>query len=257
MILKKNLKDILIDHFDESEDQNLHLSGVKTIHPSLRSPYIALEKLLKSNDLKGKKVLDYCCGSGNFSIYPAKLGAEVTGVDFSEKSIEKAKIRALNFKVENLCNFLSADVEEIDSFEGGFDLIFIIDSLLYLDLKKTFMKFFKLLNDDGELIIIEGLGNNPIFNLNRRKNINNYASGYETVLAKKTLKEIYDGFDKIFFIEKENYFGFFISVIYFLEKKFKIRINSHFFLFLDNKLTKLPFMRKYFFRCFLNLKKIK
>ena len=118
------------------------------------------------------------------------------------------------------------------------------------------MKFFKLLNDEGELIIIEGLGNNPIFNLNRRKNINNYASGYETVLAKKTLEEIYDGFDKIFFIEKENYFGLFTSVIYFLEKKFKIRINSNFFLFLDSKLTKLPFMRKYFFRCFLNLKKI-
>src|ERR1700681_2946603 len=45
-------------------------------------------------DLRGKAVLDVGCGDGSNSVLLAKLGALVTGIDLSPKSIELARRKA-------------------------------------------------------------------------------------------------------------------------------------------------------------------
>src|SRR5512140_1906220 len=45
-------------------------------------------------EVRGKSLLDYGCGMGEESIYLAKLGAKVTGVDISEVGITSLRRRA-------------------------------------------------------------------------------------------------------------------------------------------------------------------
>jgi 2-polyprenyl-3-methyl-5-hydroxy-6-metoxy-1,4-benzoquinol methylase len=51
-------------------------------------------------DVKGKRILHLQCHFGQDSIALARLGASVTGVDFSEKAIEKAR-ELVNFLGES------------------------------------------------------------------------------------------------------------------------------------------------------------
>jgi demethylmenaquinone methyltransferase / 2-methoxy-6-polyprenyl-1,4-benzoquinol methylase len=42
----------------------------------------------------GARVLDACCGTGDLALASARLGAEVTGLDFSEPMLERARRKA-------------------------------------------------------------------------------------------------------------------------------------------------------------------
>ena len=59
-----------------------------------------------SNYLKGLKILDIGCGGGLMSEPMSRLGAEVFGMDASEKNIEVAKLHAKksNLNIEYFCS---------------------------------------------------------------------------------------------------------------------------------------------------------
>ena len=103
---KKDLKKVVTEHFDKqvlaSEEGRLldiYGSDINSIY--LRSPYLHVEKNLLKN-LDGKRVLDYCCGSGVYSIYPALKGATVYGVDISQPSIKNCQKKIM---LGSLCQF--------------------------------------------------------------------------------------------------------------------------------------------------------
>jgi len=75
-------------------------------------------------DLRDKRVLDIgCCGEGTNSILLAKLGAQVTGVDISPKSIELAERRAEINQVTGSYRFLCSPLETAELEQGSFDII--------------------------------------------------------------------------------------------------------------------------------------
>tara|TARA_B100002051_G_scaffold245015_1_gene252123 strand:+ start:201 stop:881 length:681 start_codon:yes stop_codon:yes gene_type:complete len=83
-----------------------------------------IEKLPK--DLRGIRILDAGCGTGVLSRMLDEKGAEVVGVDISEKLIEVAKNRSsLNKNIE----YFAGDMKE-QSF-GNFDYIIAMDSLIH------------------------------------------------------------------------------------------------------------------------------
>ena len=83
-----------------------------------------IEKLPK--DLRGTRILDAGCGTGVLSRMLDEKGAEVVGVDISEKLIEVAKNRSsLNKNIE----YFAGDMKE-KSF-GNFDYIIDMDSLIH------------------------------------------------------------------------------------------------------------------------------
>ena len=83
-----------------------------------------IEKLPK--DLRGARILDAGCGTGVLSRMLDERGAEVVGVDISEKLIEVAKDRSnLNKNIE----YFAGDMKE-QSF-GNFDYIIAMDSLIH------------------------------------------------------------------------------------------------------------------------------
>jgi demethylmenaquinone methyltransferase/2-methoxy-6-polyprenyl-1,4-benzoquinol methylase len=51
---------------------------------------LAAETVVKPND----RVLDACCGTGDLAVAAARAGGRVTGVDFSERMLERARKKA-------------------------------------------------------------------------------------------------------------------------------------------------------------------
>lgn len=74
-------------------------------------------------ELKGKKVLHLQCHFGQDTLALARLGAEATGVDFSEKGMEKA--RELSRRMGVNARFILSDVYSLpEKLNETFDIVF-------------------------------------------------------------------------------------------------------------------------------------
>ena len=74
-------------------------------------------------DVSGKKILHLQCHFGQDSLSLARMGARVTGVDFSEKAIDKAK--ELNDQLALNAKFLCCDIYELPVLlDEQFDIVF-------------------------------------------------------------------------------------------------------------------------------------
>ena len=252
---KRNLKEVLVYHFDRQDKDSFKNFGSSSFIKSWQEPYKFLENYLRKKNLHNKSFLDYCCGTGVHSIFPAKLGAKVTGTDFSPASINIAKKRANFFHVERECNFILQDAKDIKALKDKFDFAICIQSLLYLNLDDTLKRLSKLLNENGELIIIESVSGNFFFDLNRKRNAKKISSTFSNSLNKYSSLEIIETSKKYFHISKEEYFGLTTSLSYILEKKLKITFLTNIFIFFDFILKKIPFFRKFFFTTLIILRK--
>ena len=110
------------------------------------------------NNLQGKRILDLGCGCGRFGIKLASLtSAEVTGIDISEVSVEKANAFAQKHGITNF-HAIKDDFKDIQS-EGHYDFIVCINMLHHTNERnKIAENVFKSLKPGGSWIIIE---NNP------------------------------------------------------------------------------------------------
>ena len=103
---------------------------------------------------QGSKVIDFGCGPGLYASRLARLGAEVTGIDFSSRSIEYARERARRDKLE--IQYVEADYLEYQP-AGTFDLITMImcDFCALSPTQRASMlaKFEGLLADQGRVIL--------------------------------------------------------------------------------------------------------
>jgi SAM-dependent methyltransferase len=68
--------------------------------------------------------LDLGCGTGDSSIYLARHGWRVTGVDFVPKALERARAKAANLSV----NFVGADVTQLTQSGIGTNFGLIVDN---------------------------------------------------------------------------------------------------------------------------------
>jgi SAM-dependent methyltransferase len=74
-------------------------------------------------DVAGKSLLHLQCHFGLGTLSWARLGATVTGVDFSAKSIEQA--RALAAEVKIPANFVCSEIDDLpEALSGKFDIVF-------------------------------------------------------------------------------------------------------------------------------------
>ena len=90
---------------------------------NLKTPPEILQNLVENNVIKPCSALELGCGAGNYIIYFALKGFNATGVDFSEKAIEIAKVSAENKQVN--CKFIAADIiDEIDKVKDTFNFIY-------------------------------------------------------------------------------------------------------------------------------------
>ena len=107
-------------------------------------------------DISGKKILHLQCHFGQDTLSLARLGAKVTGVDFSNKSIEFAKELA---QVTNLeARFICCNIYDLPiHLNEEFDIIYTsYGTIGWLpDLKKWGELIQKFLKKEGQFIFIE------------------------------------------------------------------------------------------------------
>jgi len=70
----------------------------------------------------GDRALDLCCGTGDIAFALARQGAEVSGLDFSEKMLEVARGRLQHAKAGNL-KFIQGDAGQIPFPDNSFDAV--------------------------------------------------------------------------------------------------------------------------------------
>lgn len=121
--------------------------------------YIASRKR-KSTDGARKTILDFGCGAGRHSIAMLRMGYEVIGVDYNEKSLEVTKERVaqleqeLNTKLEfkGIIN-LNSDIPVGD---GKADMIVAWGSMFYNGrdkTKKLLREMYRVLKKEGEIFV--------------------------------------------------------------------------------------------------------
>lgn len=118
----------------------------------------SLDSIVMENlgDIKGKRILHLQCHFGQDSISLARLGAEVTAIDLSPKSIEFAC--KMNEELSTSVNFICCNVYDVlEKVEGTFDMVFsTFGTICWLpDLEEWARIINAKLNPRGSLYLVE------------------------------------------------------------------------------------------------------
>lgn len=107
-------------------------------------------------DVKGKTILHLQCHFGQDTISLSRLGAEVTGVDLSDKAIESAKQIASD--TNSNANFICCDIYDLPNhLEKQFDIVFTsYGTIGWLpDLDKWAKIVSRYLKQNGKFVFVE------------------------------------------------------------------------------------------------------
>jgi demethylmenaquinone methyltransferase/2-methoxy-6-polyprenyl-1,4-benzoquinol methylase len=98
----------------------------------------------------GDRVLDACCGTGDLAIAARKAGGRVTGLDFSEKMLERAR------RKEPGIEWVSGDVTALQFADGSFDAATVGFGVRNVDdLEKALVELRRVLVPGGRVGILE------------------------------------------------------------------------------------------------------
>ncbi len=119
-----------------------------------------LEDLLHSGTIyeKGEKILEAGCGVGAQTRILARNspGSEITSIDISLESLEKAKKAIDKEQIKNVC-FEQQDLRKLTFVDGYFDHIFVCFVLEHLDNPPlALLELKRVLKPGGSITLIEG-----------------------------------------------------------------------------------------------------
>ncbi len=138
--------------FDKYSDEWWNEKGkFRVLHKirPLRMEYIL--KQIGNKNLKNMDILDIGCGGGLICESIARLGGNVTGLDFVQKNIQIAKKHSKinNLKIKYICK----DIEKI-SIKKKYDIIVIFEVLEHLDnWRKFLLSIEKNIKPNGKIIL--------------------------------------------------------------------------------------------------------
>jgi SAM-dependent methyltransferase len=117
--------------------------------------YLAYRDLpgIISQQVKGRKAIDFGCGTGRSTRFLRKLGFDVVGVDISEEMIMKAK------ELDQEGDYRLIKGDDFSQFEdGAYDLVlsvFTFDNIPTMENKvRIFTELGHLLRDEGRIISV-------------------------------------------------------------------------------------------------------
>ncbi len=155
-------------YIHDKEKYQEHFSNMKFYSITRRS--FAYRNRILHSFIKGKTVLDYCCGNGEVAIEMARHGADtVFGIDISNTAMVNANKLANDFNLSGRCVFEIMDAEDTRFPEDTFDVIHEYGSLHHLELKLAFKELSRILKPGGKLVCTEALRHNPLIHYYRKK----------------------------------------------------------------------------------------
>lgn len=118
---------------------------------------------------RDKRLLDYGCGNGDDSIFAAKQGAFVVGIDISDVSIAHCRKKAVEEGVNDRTEFFVMDAETLQFEDNSFDLIIEYGVLHHLEFSAAMSEIHRVLKPSGEAICTEALAHNPLIRAYRNR----------------------------------------------------------------------------------------
>ena len=121
---------------------------LKTLH---QVNQLRLDYVTSATKIKGKTILDVGCGGGIFSESLAKLGANVTGIDLADSSLNVAINHA---KKSNLnINYKNIDIESLSEKQpNSFDIVVCFELLEHVPNPKSIISSCnKIVANSGDL----------------------------------------------------------------------------------------------------------
>ncbi len=115
-----------------------------------------LVSLVETGRVKPCRTIDLGCGVGANAIYLAQKGFDVTGVDYVEAAIEKARARAKDLGVP--VNFIVDDLTNLGHVSGPFDFLLdygVLDDLR-LDQRESYLRSMLPLTHPGSRYLLWG-----------------------------------------------------------------------------------------------------
>jgi demethylmenaquinone methyltransferase/2-methoxy-6-polyprenyl-1,4-benzoquinol methylase len=98
----------------------------------------------------GDDVLDACCGTGDLAVAGARRGGQVTGLDFSERMLERARSKAPELE------WIRGDVLAMPFGDGSFDAVTVGFGVRNVDdLQGALVELRRVLRAGGRLGILE------------------------------------------------------------------------------------------------------
>jgi demethylmenaquinone methyltransferase/2-methoxy-6-polyprenyl-1,4-benzoquinol methylase len=98
----------------------------------------------------GDRVLDACCGTGDLAIAAKEAGGDVTGLDFSPRMLERARVKSGEIE------WVQGDLLALPFEEAAFDAATVGFGVRNLDdLERGLAEFRRVLRPDGRLAILE------------------------------------------------------------------------------------------------------
>jgi SAM-dependent methyltransferase len=121
---------------------------------NLETPPDLLVELVDTGKVRPCKAIDLGCGAGNYVIYLAARGFDVTGVDFSPTAIKIAKENAKTRGVE--CSFLVVDaIDGLDKINQTWDFAYGWGLLhhIFPDQRQKYVEnVYRILNPKGKYL---------------------------------------------------------------------------------------------------------
>ena len=109
--------------------------GGGVITPGREDSSLELNRLQIDPDLLGKRLLDIGCSDGYYSFACEQRGAQVTSIDDFTSTPNNEGVNGFSIAAELLdskARFIDMSVYDIDSIEGEFDVILLINVLYHL-----------------------------------------------------------------------------------------------------------------------------
>lgn len=116
----------------------------------------SLQKALP-HSLAGKKALDIGCGTGRISLLLAKLGADVTSLDFSAVMLKHLKLEARKRKVASRITTIESPADKLPLNDNLFDIVTCFGLMEHLPpaiRRKTILEAFRVLKPNGKMFAV-------------------------------------------------------------------------------------------------------
>lgn len=175
----------------------------KEVHERLLL-YAATLRKLSTLSLRGKRVLDYGCGTGDFGLWMAvSEGANVTFLDLSENAVALCLRRAELSGVGERCQGVACDAADLSCFpDQHFDLVFGCASLHHtMKYQGSWAELLRVLKPDASLVLTETYGENPILNALRRWNWKreglDESQGEDIIFGNDHIRLLRQGFESV------------------------------------------------------------
>jgi SAM-dependent methyltransferase len=159
-------------------------------------PQLHVYDLILQEGVEGKRVLDYACGLGKWSVHLAQLGGRVSGFDLSGVAIEHARNRAEHNGLD--IRFDVAEASALPYGDGEFDLAVGIGALHHvIKYPGTADELLRVLRPGGLALFTENLGHNPLFELARRLSMRELEGAGDVILTEDSIREWASGFSHV------------------------------------------------------------